>query len=219
MKRWLKKLAARIDELSIRERGLVLIATVVVLVMFWDTLVMQPLYNEQQNIERAIAQRQASVNRLAAALQEATARGSINPNSMMNREREELRRRIDLLDAQINAQAANIIPPARMAELLQDILRRQRSLELVDIRSLPAESVFAGDTALDAALQGRAYRHGLVMEVRGSYLDLLAYLREIESLPYTFLWDELSIETVEYPRNLIRVKVYSLSLSEGLIGA
>lgn len=219
MKRWIKQIAGRIDELSIRERGLVLLAVVAVLFMFWDTFMMQPLYQQQDAIEHEIAEKQESINRLAQALQEVAVRQDSNPNRRLQQERSELERQIADLDERLSEEAANIISPSRMAVLLQDVLRRQQTLELREIRSLPPEAIFAATTDAEMALQGNVFRHGLVMEVEGSYLALLAYLREIESLPYTFIWDRLEIETLQYPRNRITIRVFTLSLSEELIGA
>ena len=219
MRKWLNRLGNRIDALSIRERGLVLLAIVAVLFMVWDTFMMQPIYQQQDRIKGEIATKQESINRLASALQQAIQRQDSNPNSKLQQEMKELQQRIAALDTRLSAETANIISPRRMATVLQEVLRRQQSLKLVEMRSLAPESVLAAEDEADFSLQGNVYRHGLVMEMEGSYLELLAYLKEIESLPYSFVWDTLEIEQEEYPRNRIVIRVFTLSLSEGLIGA
>ncbi|MDX1444481.1 MAG: hypothetical protein R3270_12015 [Gammaproteobacteria bacterium] len=219
MKKHLKRLAGRIDELTLRERGLVLLAIVAVLFMFWDTLLMQPLYQQQEQVEQDIAARQQSINKLAQSLQQAIMRDSTNPNARLEKERQELEQRIAALDARLEAETANVISPRRMATVLQEVLRRQQSLQLVEIRSLPPQAVLSSEGEEGFALSGNVYRHGLVIEIEGSYMDLLAYLREIEGLPYSFVWDRLDIEQQRYPENRIILRVFTLSLSEGLIGA
>ncbi len=47
---------------------------------------------------------------------------------------------------------------------------------------------------------------------------MLAYVRALESLESDFFWEALEIETITYPRNRIRLRVYTLSLSEDWIG-
>ena len=219
MKKQFKRLASRIDELTLRERGLVLLAIVAVLFMLWDTLLMQPLYQQQEQLEQNISRHQQSINKLAESLQEAIRRDSSNPNARLEKERQELEERIAALDARLESETANIISPRRMATVLQEVLRRQQSLRLVEIRSLPPQAVLDTKGEEGLVLPGNVYRHGLVMEIEGSYMDLLSYLREIEGLPYSFVWDHLDIEQQRYPENRIILRVFTLSLSEGLIGA
>lgn len=215
----LTQLAARLDALTLRERGFVLIAIIAVLFLLWDTFMMQPLYREQDVTEQKIAEKRQSIERLAQTLQEVTQRSGNNPNDRLRLEQEELQRQIQRLDERLGAEAANIISPRRMATVLQEVLRRQKTLRLIAVRSLPAEAVLDPGSAGTARLPGNIYRHGLEIEVEGKYLDLLSYLHEIESLPHAFVWDQLEIATEQYPRNRIRFRVYTLSLSEGLIGA
>lgn len=218
MRERLKQLGNRIDALTLRERGLVLLAIVAVIFMFWDTLMMQPLYEEQDRIEREIDTKQESINKLATTLEASIRRQDINPNARLQREREELTQQIAALDARLEAETANIISPRRMATVLQEILRRQQALKLIEIRSLPPEAVLSVEENDGIALAGNVYRHGLVMEIEGSYMDLLAYLREIEGLPYDLSWGQLDIEQQRYPENRIILRVFTLSLSEDLIG-
>lgn len=219
IRQWLKQLATRLDALTLRERGFVLIAIVAVLFLLWDTFMMQPLYHEQETNEQKIAEKRQSIDKLAQTLQEVTQRSGNNPNERLQSEQQELQRQIAQLDERLGTEAANIISPRRMATVLQEVLRRQGALRLIAVRSLPAEPVLALDSAEDMILPGNIYRHGIEIEVEGRYLDLLAYLRDIESLPHAFVWDQLEIATEKYPRNRIRFRVYTLSLSEGLIGA
>lgn len=219
MRKYFKQLANRIDQLSIRERGLVLLAIVAVLFLVWDSFMMQPLYQQQERIEASIATKQQSISRLATALQEAISKQDANPNSALQREKRELEQRIAALDARLTAETANIISPQRMATVLQEVLRKQQSLTLVEMRSLAPEAVLSTEGGEDFQLQGNVFRHGIVMEVEGSYLELLSYLREIEKLPYAFVWDRLDIEQQRYPENRIIIRVFTLSLSEELIGA
>ena len=50
--------------------------------------------------------------------------------------------------------------------------------------------------------------------MRGSYLDLLAYLKQIESLPVRMFWDKLSLSVTTYPMVTMRLVVYTISLEK-----
>jgi MSHA biogenesis protein MshJ len=63
------------------------------------------------------------------------------------------------------------------------------------------------------------YRHGLEIEVEGSYAACLEYLNAIESLPWRLYWQVLELDVIDYPLNRIRIEVGTLSLDEEWIGA
>ena len=50
--------------------------------------------------------------------------------------------------------------------------------------------------------------------MRGAYLDLLAYLKEIESLPVRMFWDSVSLSAAAYPAVTMRLVVYTISLEK-----
>ena len=50
------------------------------------------------------------------------------------------------------------------------------------------------------------------------YLGLLAYLRQLDQLPRLLVWEEVAVETQEYPATTIRLRVYTLGLSEEWLG-
>jgi len=62
------------------------------------------------------------------------------------------------------------------------------------------------------------FRHGLRLELEGSYLDFLDYLDAVERLPWQLYWGTLSLNTQEYPRNEISIEIFTLSLDEDWIG-
>jgi MSHA biogenesis protein MshJ len=56
------------------------------------------------------------------------------------------------------------------------------------------------------------------MEFSGDYLTLLKYLRQLEDLPRSMVWEEVEVKSDDYPEATVRLQVYTLSLTEGWIG-
>ena len=56
------------------------------------------------------------------------------------------------------------------------------------------------------------------LTVRGNYLDILRYLTELEALPWTFFWSDLSLRVTGYPESEASVTVYTISLKRSWIG-
>lgn len=125
----------------------------------------------------------------------------------------------------------SLIPPGQMADLLESLLKRSRGLEVISLRTIAPVSVLdaaAGKstdgaaetpapgtaaTAL-AAASGHLYKHGIELRVAGNYLELLAYLQQLESEAPNILWGRLEIKTERYPRSVMTLTVYSLSMDK-----
>ncbi len=62
--------------------------------------------------------------------------------------------------------------------------------------------------------KGPIFRHGVAVEVEGSYLDLLAYLVALEKLPQRVYWGNLQLNVHRYPKAIMSVEIYTLSLDK-----
>ena len=131
---------------------------------------------------------------------------------------------------------AGMVPPARMQAFLEGLLARNRNIELLGLKTLPVTQVGASavadkadaatsavappakDAAKDAGKERPApagdgiYQHGIEIRLAGSYNDLLNYLAELERMPQRMMWNSVSLTVEKYPRNVLVLRVYTLSL-------
>jgi len=56
------------------------------------------------------------------------------------------------------------------------------------------------------------------IEFRGSYQQVVNYLVSLEELPWHFFWQDVYLRTEDYPENVIRLRVKTLSLEDTWIG-
>ncbi len=56
------------------------------------------------------------------------------------------------------------------------------------------------------------YQHGIEIRLAGSYGDLLKYVEDIERSPQRVMWNSLGLTVDKYPRNILVLRVYTLSL-------
>jgi len=207
-------LLAKIDALSLRERLLVLLTCLMLIAALWYALLMQPLAQRATQSRTEIV---ALEDRIAAAnrsLEEQILQlggGGVDHRSRIV----SLQRRIDEINTTLGNHAAELIDPAEMARVLEGVLKEQSRLSLVRIRNTTPESLSTGEDEGAATF----YRHGLEIEVEGSYAACLGYLDAIEALPWRLYWQMLEVEVIEYPQNRIRLEVSTLSLDEEWIGA
>ena len=204
----------KIDAFSVRERLLVLFTALVLMAALWHTLLMQPL---QQRAAQTRAELTELENRIASAnhsLEEQILQLAGGGDEQRTRIAS-LQRRIDEINATLGNHAAELIDPAEMAQVLEGVLKEQSQLTLVRIRNTTPDSL-AADEDPDAVT---FYRHGLEIEVEGSYAACLDYLNAIEALPWRLYGQVLELDVIDYPRNRIRIEVSTLSLDKEWIGA
>ncbi|MCP5091674.1 MAG: type II secretion system protein M [Gammaproteobacteria bacterium] len=210
----LKPLVAKVDALSFRERLLILVTALALIAALWHMLLMQPL---QQRATETRAELTALEDRISAANRnlEDQILQLAGGDSQKRTRIASLRKRIDEINATLGNHAAELIDPSEMAQVLEGVLKEQSKLTLVRIRNTTPDSLVTNEDP-DAVT---FYRHGLEIEVEGSYADCLEYLAAIESLPWRLYWQVLELDVIQYPRNRIRIEVGTLSLDEEWIGA
>jgi len=120
---------------------------------------------------------------------------------------------------------AGMVPPARMRAFLEGLLAKG-GIELLGLKTLPVTQVGvptqadAAAASKDKPVQGGAapesgdgiYQHGIEIRLAGSYNDLLAYLAELERMPQRVMWNSVSLTVDKHPRNIMVLRVYTLSL-------
>ncbi len=53
--------------------------------------------------------------------------------------------------------------------------------------------------------------------MRGTYFDVIHYLEQLEKVT-GFSWEQLDYKVVGYPNAEVKIKLHTISLSEGWIG-
>jgi len=218
MKQRLHKLLASIDALSLRERLFVLAAIIVVIGGLWEAALMQPLKSREQIGTRQVDATKKRLDQLNQSVQLAAA--GIGKGMPAKQERlRVLREKLAASDKDLRVYTSDLVDPAQMRSVLEDLIRRQKSLKLLSISNLKSQPLIDdGDAAKPSDGTPLLYRHGMVLQVEGGYLDVLAYLRAVEQLPWHLFWARLRLDSADYPRNKITIELDTLSLDREWIG-
>jgi MSHA biogenesis protein MshJ len=230
MKRLWQRYAVRMEAASLRERVMIFAAAAVVMIALLNAVLIEPELAKQRRLSREVAQRQDQIKALQEQLQKLALARKADPDQANRRQLEALRRQIVELDAKLNEEQRKFAPPERIGALLEEMLARNRRLQLVDMRTLPVATLdqsgavqkpaatppaTAEKGAAKAAPSGPGgpiYRHGVEITVAGNYLDLLGYLRDLEKLPNQMYWGKLDLSVAAHPQTTLKLSVYTLSL-------
>lgn len=227
MKRLWQRYVEKMDGASLRERAMVFAASAVVLIALLNALLIEPQLVKQRRLSAEIAARQGEMRAMQEKLQALALARQGDPDRDVRRQLDALKKKVSETEAKLLEEQRKFAPPEQVGALLGEMLSRNRKLQLVDLRTLPVAS-FAGNGAEADKAQvqkpaaakpaapvggGQIYRHGVEITVSGSYLDLLAYLKDLEKLPNQLYWGKLELVAATYPQVTLKLSVYTLSLN------
>lgn len=216
----LKKALQSVDAMTLRERLLVFAAALMVIGGAWEALLARPLEAREQAASskvEATRERIAELDESIAVAAQGIGGGMSEGFERLRR----LRREVEESEQSVRIFTSDLVDPAQMRFVLEDLIRRQQGLELVRASNLEARPLIEDEPAGDDAVKGDGpmlYRHGLVLELEGSYLDCLAYLEAVERLPWQIYWGRLNLATETHPRIRITLEIHTLSLDKDWIG-
>lgn len=230
----LKKIAEKIDSLSLRERAIVFIAIIVVIYTSWNSFLMDPLELEHKKIITNLSKKNAERLVLVTSLQDSMKQNEVDPDAENILKLKSLRSKLINIQADLESSTANLVSPKDMPKILETVLHKTGGLTLNNLRSLGVTSLITkvqveGDVAVNEAVAtsdskltadniDNAYKHGLRIEFTGDYLTTLEYLKSLEELEWGFFWDSFELNVNEYPEAKTSVEIFTLSLREEWIG-
>lgn len=202
--------------LSTRERLLILITGVVAIGLLGTLWFIEPAYLKIDNGNKEVRRLTAQAKALDIQISAIKADLEQDPNKTLNDRIALNRRDIRKLDEQLEEQTNELVPPSRMASLLEKVLAKSDKLTLREMRSIPPIQMLQleeEDTA-----QTNLYQHGVMLTMQGSYFDIQQYLESIESLQWQFYWKKFSYRVTDYPLAEVDIELYTLSTSPAFIG-
>lgn len=213
-----QRYAGRLDALSLRERVMVFAAVMAALLAMVYTLMLEPEMIRQRRTASAILQKHSEMKAFEAQVTKLLASRAQDPDRAERERLAQLRRELGEFEARIAAEERKFTAPAQMRAVIEGLLGRNRGVSLVEMKSLAISTIAmaakpaAKPPAKPAAAERLIYRHGLELTVSGAYLDLLAYVRELEQLPTQLYWGALELDAAAYPKVSLKLTVYTLSL-------
>ena len=140
--------------------------------------------------------------------------------------RDALRGRLAEFDQKLKSLQEGIVPPERMAKVLEGVLASIGGLQLVSLRALPPNKFEPARTATEAQAAGKSgtpaakepertiYQHSFEVTLQGSYDDMYEYLARLEKLPWQMFWSRISVRADQHPKLQMTLTVKTLSLAK-----
>ncbi|MES2325318.1 MAG: hypothetical protein V4633_23930 [Pseudomonadota bacterium] len=219
MKARLIKLGEQIDAKSVRERALMFAAAAAFIVFLVFSTLLNPLVARQKALRAEISQQQNNMSGIDAEITATVLAHQRDPDVQARARLAAVKGDTAVLNARLRGMQAGLVPPERIAPMLETILRSNGRLRLLGLKSIAVSPLVArpDNVALNAPVVPAAsaiYRHGVELTVFGNYLDMVAYMNALESMPTQLFWGKANLEVQEYPNARLTLTLYTLSLDE-----
>ncbi|BFM19888.1 type II secretion system protein GspM [Gilvimarinus japonicus] len=218
----LESINAYIDNLSLRERVIVLLAAVLVLYGFWFLLWFNGASQVREATNQRIAEISAEQQKISAQIEQFSKAGGGTAEALAG-ELSRAQRELIRTDEQLSRSSSALVNADQLALVLQEMLAESSALSLMSMQTLPVAPISLASAAeadmdelADASIN--VYQHGVVLTVRGRYFEVLELLDKLEAKQWKFYWQSLRYEVQSYPEAEVQIRVFSLSAEEGLLG-
>ncbi|MGU3814904.1 type II secretion system protein GspM [Vibrio diabolicus] len=208
-------LEERFGEMSAREKVLIALCGLVVVIILLFTLVLEPKLNEIISNERQLSNLKQANQKIEIDTLRIQAQLKKDPNAEIDRAISNLLTESQHLSMQLAEIIEHLITPSQMAELLENVLEQQSGIHLLSLQTLPSEPITEDK---EASQYSGYYVHPVRMELTGDYFSIANYLNKLESLPASYYWRSFSYKVEEYPKAKLVLEVYTLGSREEFIG-
>jgi MSHA biogenesis protein MshJ len=213
-----------------------LAATTAVAVLFlWDSLLLHGQLQRRATVQTELRTLETEKVTLAAQQTSLTHTLQLDPNEQEKIRLDRYTQEINRIDEILKSKTLEFVSPQQMVEVLKALIDKEPGLQLTRLESTGPISPLnkSGVKKDDKQAQGAArkaetaaamagpqvYVHGLELRFSGDYFSTLRYVKQLESLQWRFAWSAMSLTMKQYPRAEVWIRLETLSLTEGWIGA
>ena len=202
------------DRRKPRERFLAIAAAALAVLGGGYVLLLKPLGIQITAANRQLASARSELTKLQQLVEQRDRAGS----DQLRAREADLERRLTLAESDIHREQIDLVAPQDMARELSAILQKFPQLRVVGIVTespVPIDQTTGGSgKAVDAAANSSMlYEHGLELTVEGKYLDLVAYLDQLERAPHKIYWRDLDLKV--NPQGVPQTRIRFFTLSQG----
>lgn len=210
----------RLDAMSFRERLLIFLAAAGVTFTLIFIGLIEPALKRQEQMMLNISGLQQEIFTLSGQLISTEQQQKRGENSEINR----LSGEAKALEQSVRDRESSMIPPDKMIPVLKSLLTAQPGLKLVSMQTSPPRPVFVKDETAAGMSEVAAvppqrtgvpaeqlYKHGIELQVSGSYAQLTEYIERLESLPWAMQWKSMHLDASRHPQLELTLGLTTLS--------
>ncbi len=231
----MSKLMKRYEQLSIRERGLVVITLLAFIYFLFSFTVFSYLDEMERSNQQTLSSLEQNHDQLDTELQLLSSLLNTDPDKAKKQQINALKIELNRLEGSLNRLSVGLIPANELPQLLKRVLEKIKQLKLQSIRTLPVsqlslqgevvsakeiggEATSANDAESSDVETAGVFKHAVEVDLIGGYFETQHFISGLEALPWRLYWDSLEYSVTSYPNAAVSLQVYTLSTDQGAFG-
>lgn len=211
----------------VRERVLITATVLVLLLVACWEITVTPVLAEKQRLEGTEKALLASRKRLFDQKQSLNEQLAADPSAALRDQLGMRQQKLEHLNQKISEATGQLIAPKAMVALLRNMLTAQTSLKFQSLELKTPTPVFAAESSgaePDAASrqpeaeEPLLYSHDVELKIKGSYLEVLAYVKHLETLDERLGWVLLSYSAANWPAGEAVIQMRTLGFERAWLG-
>ncbi len=208
---------AKFNALDLRERLLLAVVILVVLIFGWWNIHLQPTL-KLIDIQALENQRiLTEVNTTRRAIKEIRDRIAAGVHKEKEQRLGQLRAQLKTIEAELRLKTIELIDPGEMFELFSQMIYGESRLKLISLKRRDVKPAFTSEEGKGQKDAG-IFRHVIEIKFSGKYVDILNYMQSLEALDWKLIWDEIEIISDDYPSITVKLNISTLSTREEWVG-
>ena len=207
MKRYWSTFAARIDEMTLRQRAMLFATVSLVVVALAHAMLIEPVLARQKQLIDGVNRTQSQLTAVRGQIESLIKEQESGKKDPAMAALRALEARVAQGEKTLAERKQGFIAPTRLPVLVRNLLGPGQALKMESLRVVPG-----------APVEGQAgfYRHGVELTLNGSYFELVQYLAQLEKLPARLIWGRTELQVEQYPQVRLTVQVGTLSTQPSL---
>jgi MSHA biogenesis protein MshJ len=203
IKRYWQSVAARVDELTLRQRGMLFATVSLALVAVAHIVLIEPKLVQQKALIERAKRDQSQLAAVRAQIESTIRSLEQDPEQVALRA---LEARVAEAGKALAQKKDGLAAASSLPGLVKELLGKGRGVKLETLRVLPGVQVEGS----------QLYRHGVQLTLVGGYFDLVQYLSELERVPARLLWGSGELRVEQYPEVRLTLEVFTLNPQRSL---
>ncbi len=223
-----------LDSRPTTERALIFVTASLVIFMLVFMAIVSPLEKASISIQKNIEIKQAEKALLDQEI-------LILTESLRQAPKESKLMRLEELRIELNSTGEfselmkDLITPREMVRFVEGVLSSNNDIIVVRVKNMPATQLWPDPTItrMDSTEAENTikknqqpltenefsiYKHGMLLEVKGRYRELISFFMALEKLPWKILWGNVSLTTDDNSDSVATLVIYTLSTDKAWMG-
>ena len=216
MNNWLKTNADKFNALSLRERALLSLVIMVVILLGWWHFYAEPTRQKAELQHQENNRIAAEVDATLAAIREIRNRIAAGVHQEKEQKLVQLRQELQAVEEHLRLKTVELIDPEDMFQLMSRLIYNESKLTLQSLkrREVKPAITLGEDQQDDAGI----YRHVLEVKFSGKFVDILSYMQSLEAADWKLIWDEIELVSNDYPGITVKLVISTLSTRKEWVG-